>query len=70
MLFEVTSNANGFSITDLDVDFDIPALHATPFSYLDGEVPSLKNFTWITPTVVVARGGCAPFRIPNSLPGR
>ncbi|EYC37874.1 hypothetical protein Y032_0760g2123 [Ancylostoma ceylanicum] len=54
--------------SNLDVDFGIPALHATPFSYLGGDVPSLTNVSWLTPTVVVARGGCAPFRIPNSLP--
>ncbi|KAK6731044.1 hypothetical protein RB195_007484 [Necator americanus] len=55
-------------VSNLDVDFNIPALRATPISYLNEDVPSLANYSWLTPTISVVRGRCAPFRIPNSLP--
>ncbi|WKX92397.1 hypothetical protein Q1695_010433 [Nippostrongylus brasiliensis] len=59
------SNYSG-CISNLDIDYGVPALHVTPIADLDNQ--SMISYSRLSPAVVVVqRGACAPFQIQNSL---
>ncbi|VDL69777.1 unnamed protein product [Nippostrongylus brasiliensis] len=60
------SNYSG-CISNLDIDYGVPALHVTPIADLDNQ--SIISYSRLSPAVVVVqRGACAAFQIQDSLP--
>nr|CDJ92617.1 Laminin G and EGF domain containing protein [Haemonchus contortus] len=66
----VTSSKDKYSgcISNLDINYGVPALHLTPISYLDDSFPSMANYSRLSSGVIVPKGACAPFQIQNVLP--